>query len=928
MRKTFKIFLLIFIVFTLFPITSVLAKEDNKEKEELVYANILSGKTPTSNQEISNPNIATNGFVNEGTNSSITEILVGNEDSSLENNGYDTWEDSYLQYDFGSERAVEEIKIYRNFYPEASTLFKNVKVELSTTEDFSEGTTTVFELQDVTDDNENRGAPQVIKLDEPINATYIRIWGRGHHIENDNGNWSGMSNAMRFAEIEVFANIPKSEVPEEPELETKNIALGKTPYVYGLSPTNLEAISDGNVDDNFAVHNSPGNRWLQFDYKNTYNIHKIKFKLEEGVTYKSVKVDISGTGPTSGFTEVYHETDITQDENMVEISLDEPIIGSHVRFTVNADTKERITRYSEVEIWASGDNFDETRDNSYQGERENTEYTELVWSDEFNGNEIDETKWNIIDGMVNHGAIYNRDAVSIKKDGTDSYLSIRTENHDSTENLMNELGIDPETFVDYTNAHVRPTPEYVTWSSGRIETKNKYSFQHGRVVVRAKPNDSQGIWPAIWMLAQDEVGHDEIDVLEYLGNTPYDAWVTNHYGKLGTTKQTHGVPHVSYEAWSEAFHIFEVEWDAEAITFYIDGEEVLQTTRGKELDGMHTRPFFLILETQVGDGWVGPVDYDKEVTKQDSEYLVDWVRVYQKPDASKVKFDDLHTLNQTEGSDYLVSPYATSGNENFIKLTDGEEEYQDKNNFKYPGQPAYETNRLALAEDASDQYLIYNVNNIKDVHLTTYYQTIEGKTEELDVGTGKRGFSIQDSLTDNASLDFELYTSEDGQNWEKFNDLTQNNNLIEYPFRARIIWDAYDLPENTNYIKIGFPNYKGKEYQLEDGTIKSVLNTDVQLAKVTFLHEADQTPPDSIESIMDQIHGYEKLGKIHHSTAKKLKNKLKQAEHHHQKGHDKQAEKFLNDFLKHLKKSKTNIDEDVFNSLKERVELVRQKWAH
>ena len=44
---------------------------------------------------------------------------------------------------------------------------------------------------------------------------------------------------------------------------------------------------------------------------------------------------------------------------------------------------------------------------------------------------------------------------------------------------------------------------------------------------------------------------------------------------------------------------------------------------------MHSRPMFPIPETQVGDGWVGDVDYTKQDTKQDSNFLVDWVRVYQ-----------------------------------------------------------------------------------------------------------------------------------------------------------------------------------------------------------------------------------------------------------------------------------------------------------
>ena len=125
------------------------------------------------------------------------------------------------------------------------------------------------------------------------------------------------------------------------------------------------------------------------------------------------------------------------------------------------------------------------------------------------------TKWNIIDGMANHGAIYNRGAVSIKKDGENSYLAINSKNYETTEKLIEAVGWD-----QYQDQKLKDS---VTWSSGRVESKDKFSFQFGRMAVRAKPNDSQGIWPAIWLLCQDETGHDEIDVLEYLGQDAWDA---------------------------------------------------------------------------------------------------------------------------------------------------------------------------------------------------------------------------------------------------------------------------------------------------------------------------------------------------------------------------------------------------------------------
>ena len=315
---------------------------------------------------------------------------------------------------------------------------------------------------------------------------------------------------------------------------------------------------------------------------------------------------------------------------MTVIDLGEGKLGKYVRFTVNKEDNSP-AKYSEIEIWATGKNFDESKPEYVAPE---SKYDTLVWSDEFNGDTVDETKWNIIDGMANHGAIYNRGAVSIKKDGENSYLAINSKNYETTEKLIEAVGWD-----QYQDQKLKDS---VTWSSGRVESKDKFSFQFGRMAVRAKPNDSQGIWPAIWLLCQDETGHDEIDVLEYLGQEAWDAWTTNHFGILDENKASDGIVTKNYEAWCQDFHVFEVEWDPEIIKFFIDGVQVHSTTAGKDdgRDGMHTRPMFAILETQVGDGWVGPVDYTKQETKQDSDYLIDWVRVYQTADQPVARFDN------------------------------------------------------------------------------------------------------------------------------------------------------------------------------------------------------------------------------------------------------------------------------------------------
>ena len=808
------------------------------DENEYVLTNVLNGLIPTTNSKhmiisgdstvpqvsILHPDSATDGDNSYSNDDSLnTKVIVGEETGGLDN-GYSKWEPVFLQYDFKKIRPVKEIKIYRNTYDNAISTFKDVKVELSTSPNFEkDNTSVVFEKQDIIESRESKGNPQIISLDKAIDAQYIRIWGKGHYIENTNSSWKGYSNGNLYNEIEVMANVPKSEVPSQPDnIQPRNLASGKLPYVYGLEPSNIEAITDGKIDDNYAVHNSMGNNWLQFEYKNTYKFNSIKFKLEPG-NYKSVKVAISNS-PNNGFKEVFSKINWTQNNDLEVINLPSNTKGRYIRFTIDKDGKSK-TKYSEIEIWGTGNNYDESKDEYVEPQ---SKYNELVWSDEFNGEKIDENKWTIIDGMVNHGAIYNRGAVSIKKDGNNSYLAINTKNFNSTEELIKAVGVD-----NYLGQSINK--QKVTWSSGRIESKNKYSFQFGRMAVRAKVNDSQGIWPAIWMLSQDETGHDEIDVLEYLGQDPWGAWTTNHFGILGKNKASNGIRNSNYEAWSQDFHVFEVEWDPEFIKWYIDGKQVFQSTQGRDdgRDGMHTRPMFPILETQVGDGWVGDVDYNKQNTKQNSDYLIDWIRIYQMPNQSNVKFDDLISLDKKENKGYEVSPYSHTNN--LIKLSDGDLNEENKDNFYYGGQPRLENSRIAVGENADRESIIYNVPNVKDVHLTTYYQTIEDKMTWNRSAGAYEGYSIRSSLI-SGNIDFKLFTSEDGEIWDEVRNVKIVDNFVEkHPGYARTTFDAYNLPNNTRFIKIEFPQYKNVKYRLNSGAIKDVKNTDIQLAKVTFL---------------------------------------------------------------------------------------------
>lgn len=171
-----------------------------------------------------------------------------------------------------ASREIHSINLYRNGYENALNTFKRIKVEVSSNEDFSDANV-LFGTADVEETAATKLAAQTINLTTPVTARYVRIWQKGHCIQNTNSSWKGYGNGVGLREIEVIAKLKDGETLPDAQ-ETRNIALGKLPYVYGLDPTNIAAISDGKQDDNYAVHNSTGERWLQFEYKNRYRIHE------------------------------------------------------------------------------------------------------------------------------------------------------------------------------------------------------------------------------------------------------------------------------------------------------------------------------------------------------------------------------------------------------------------------------------------------------------------------------------------------------------------------------------------------------------------------------------------------------------------------------------------------------------------------------
>ncbi|MCQ2610790.1 MAG: family 16 glycosylhydrolase [Treponema sp.] len=240
----------------------------------------------------------------------------------------------------------------------------------------------------------------------------------------------------------------------------------------------------------------------------------------------------------------------------------------------------------------------------------------LLWNDEFDGEQLNESIWNIerrAPGWVNSELQeYTNSPENIfVKDG---FLTIKA--------LKTKKG---------SRDH---------YTSGKVQTCNKQDFKYGKVVTRAKIPAGQGLWPAIWMMPTN-VGIygqwprcGEIDILEILGNDPKTAYGTIHFGNPHMQRQ--GIYKLENGSFADDYHEFTVDWEPDSIRYYIDDVLFFETNDWYSASGNVVKPypapfnqrFYVQLNLAVGGDWPGNPDKTTNFNKAD--FKIDYVRVYQK----------------------------------------------------------------------------------------------------------------------------------------------------------------------------------------------------------------------------------------------------------------------------------------------------------
>jgi beta-glucanase (GH16 family) len=172
------------------------------------------------------------------------------------------------------------------------------------------------------------------------------------------------------------------------------------------------------------------------------------------------------------------------------------------------------------------------------------------------------------------------------------------------------------------------------YSSARLLTRGKASWQYGYFEIKAKLPSGVGTWPAIWMMPESSKyggwpKSGEIDIMEHVG---YDQGVvhgTVHTAAFNHVKGTQLGKQQVVPDCSEAFHVYAIDWQQDKIDFFIDGAHYFtfaKTESGKWEEWPFDHPFHLILNIAVGGNWGGSKGVAADIWPQRME--VDYVRVY------------------------------------------------------------------------------------------------------------------------------------------------------------------------------------------------------------------------------------------------------------------------------------------------------------
>ena len=180
--------------------------------------------------------------------------------------------------------------------------------------------------------------------------------------------------------------------------------------------------------------------------------------------------------------------------------------------------------------------------------------------------------------------------------------------------------------------------QFIEYTSSSLVTKGRRSWTLGRFVMRAKIPHGEGMWPAFWTVGENGEwpSSGEIDIMEYyrgqlLANVvsgTRQRWKGNWDSSKTPVAQLGGT------RWLNQFHVWRMDWDTESIRLYVD-DKLLNETKLTDTANVNLKwgpknpfhhPHYIIVNLALG----GDNGGNMEAAKLPAEFIIDYVRVYQR----------------------------------------------------------------------------------------------------------------------------------------------------------------------------------------------------------------------------------------------------------------------------------------------------------
>ena len=233
---------------------------------------------------------------------------------------------------------------------------------------------------------------------------------------------------------------------------------------------------------------------------------------------------------------------------------------------------------------------------------------ELVWSDEFEGDDLDTTKW------AGHCCTIGGAPTEVYEGGYYSDSAIKVENGNLVLSIRREDGSNP----DYPAG----------WYFGAVDSSPSFNGTYGYYEIRAKLAKARAGNCAFFLNngatmdeTQPKSAGAEIDIMESMRyGVAHEGSIENnvHYYDESGHQKLHARWVIVDGNPYEEYNVYGLKWEKSGYTFYVNGKECRKTDFG-----LSHSPEYIALDIMMRDFKTQTIDGDT------ADFLVDYVRVYQ-----------------------------------------------------------------------------------------------------------------------------------------------------------------------------------------------------------------------------------------------------------------------------------------------------------